>query len=94
MDGANSAMPGNPGFDPAIATGDAVVRASARQFGARTALNFMGRRTSYAELDRLVDRAAAGLQKIGVVRGTHVALCLPNTPFYVVMYHAILRAGP
>jgi long-chain acyl-CoA synthetase len=93
MDGANSAMPGNPGFDPAIATGDAVVRASARQFGARTALNFMGRRTSYAELDRLVDRAAAGLQKIGVVRGTHVALCLPNTPFYVVMYHAILRAG-
>jgi long-chain acyl-CoA synthetase len=93
MDGAASATTGIPGFDPARGSADGILRAAARQFGPKTALNFMDKRTSYAALDRLVDRAAAGLQKIGVMRGTHVALCLPNTPFFVIMYHAILRAG-
>jgi long-chain acyl-CoA synthetase len=93
MDGALSATPGIPGFEPPRGSAADILKDAARQFGRRPALNFMGRRTSYAELDRLVERAAAGLQKLGIVRGTRVALCLPNTPFYVVMYHAILRAG-
>jgi long-chain acyl-CoA synthetase len=58
-----------------------------------SALDFMGKCTSYAELGRLVERAAAGFQRMGVQKGTRVALCLPNTPYYVISYYAILRAG-
>jgi long-chain acyl-CoA synthetase len=57
------------------------------------AIDFMGRVWRYGELDRLVDRAARGLQLLGVVRGTRVGLCLPNTPYAVIFYFAALRAG-
>ncbi len=77
-------------------TGTSAVRLLERaveRFGPRPALNFFGRQTSYAELGRLVGRAAAGLQALGVGKGSNVGLCLPNCPYYVMMYHAILKAG-
>jgi len=63
------------------------------RFATRPAVDFLGKRTTYAELGRLADAAAAGLQKIGVTKGVNVGLCLPNTPYFVIMYHAILKAG-
>ena len=57
------------------------------------ALEFMGRRTTYRELAGLVDRAAKGLQLLGVGPGVHVGLYLPNTPHYVIAFFAILKAG-
>ena len=59
----------------------------------RPAIDFLGRRTTYAELGRLVARAACGLQQLGVRKGTRVGLCLPNTPYYVICYYAVLRLG-
>ncbi len=59
----------------------------------RPAIDFLGRHTSYAELARLVDRAACGFQQLGVRKGTRVGLCLPNSPYYVICYYAVLRAG-
>ena len=38
-------------------------------------------------------RAARGLQAIGVFPGTRVGLMLPNTPYFVVLYFAVLKAG-
>ncbi|MEW6255060.1 MAG: long-chain fatty acid--CoA ligase [Pseudomonadota bacterium] len=67
--------------------------ASVRKHGARTALNFMGRTWTYAKLGALVDAAAAGLQKMGVGKGTKVGLCLPNTPYSVIFFFAVLKAG-
>ncbi|SEN40030.1 long-chain acyl-CoA synthetase [Sphingomonas gellani] len=58
-----------------------------------TAIDFMGATTSYRALADAVDRAAAGLQALGVVAGTRVALCLPNTPHYPVLFLATLKAG-
>lgn len=69
-----------------------LARAVAR-FPEVKALDFLGKRTSYAELGRLVDRAAAGFQRLGVQKGSRVALCLPNTPYYVICYYAILKIG-
>ncbi len=40
-----------------------------------------------------VERVAAGLQQIGVNKGTKVGLFLPNTPTFIVYYYAILKAG-
>lgn len=64
-----------------------------RRFGPRPAMDFLGRRTSYAQLGRLAEHAAAGLQQLGVGKGVNVGLCLPNCPYFVVMYYAILKAG-
>jgi long-chain acyl-CoA synthetase len=59
----------------------------------QAAVEFMGRRISYAELDRLVDRAAKGFQSLGVKPGVHVGLFLPNCPQFLIAFFAVLRAG-
>ena len=74
---------------PAFALLDDAVR----RFPARPAIDFLGKVTTYAQLGRLTDRATAGLKTLGVMKGTRIGLCLPNTPYFVVMYHAILKAG-
>ena len=66
---------------------------SAAAYPGRPALSFMGRRWSYAQLGRLVDRAARGLQELGFGPGDRFGLCLPNTPYFVVLYYAALKAG-
>ncbi len=81
------ALPGQPRL-----LGD-MLDTSVRRFGSRNVLDFMGRTLSYAELGQSVDRAARGLQDLGVVKGTRVALCLPNTPYYPILFFAILKAG-
>ena len=58
---------------------DAVAR-----FGDKTATNFLGRSTTYRDLGRTVSRAAAGLEKLGVTKGTRVGLFLPNSPTFIV----------
>ncbi|SLJ95213.1 long-chain-fatty-acid--CoA ligase [Novosphingobium mathurense] len=57
------------------------------------AIDFMGRKWTYAEVGDLARKAARGLQDLGVKPGTRVGLCLPNTPYYVICYFAILRIG-
>jgi long-chain acyl-CoA synthetase len=70
-----------------------ILDVSVRNWPERPALAFMGRQISYRELSELVDRAAAGLQRLGVQPGVHVGLFLPNVPHYVICFFAILRAG-
>ena len=70
-----------------------VLEKAAERFGRQPALDFTGKRTSYAELDALANRAAAGFQKLGVKPGVHVGLYLPNTPHYVIAFFGVLKAG-
>lgn len=58
-----------------------------------TAIDFLGRTWSYAEIGRLVDHAARGLQDQGLKPGDRFGLCLPNTPYFVILYFAVLRVG-
>ena len=67
---------------------DAVAR-----FAGRPATDFFGSKLTYRELGDLVTRAARGFQMLGVRRGTRVGICLPNTPYYIICYFAILKAG-
>jgi long-chain acyl-CoA synthetase len=64
-----------------------------RRFPRRPCIDFLGRVYSYEEVGRLVDHAARGLQEQGVGKGTPVGLMLPNTPYSVIFYFAILKAG-
>ena len=92
MDGL-SPPPAAPAFAPSAEPAFAMLDSAVRRFGPRPALDFLGRRWTYEQLGQLTNRAAAGLQKLGVVAGVNVGLCLPNTPYSVIMYHAILKAG-
>ena len=56
-------------------------------------IDFLGREWTYAEIGRAVDRVAAGLQARGLALGDRFGLCLPNTPYSVILYYAVLRAG-
>ncbi len=62
-------------------------------FADRPALSFEGRGWTYRQLVALVDRATAGLQRLGLKPGENVGLCLPNTPYFVIFYYAVLKAG-
>ena len=92
MDGLTAPRPA-PVFEFTPEPGSALLERAVRRFGNRPAIDFMGRRWSYARLGALADRAAAGLQRLGVAKGVNVGLCLPNCPYFVIMYHAILKAG-
>ncbi len=78
---------------PTLGLVHGLLRDTARDYPHHRAIDFMGRCWRYAALDRAVDRATRGLQDLGVVRGTRVGLCLPNTPYSVIFFFAVLRAG-
>ena len=67
---------------------DAVAR-----YGERPCTQFLGRSLTYREIGALVDRTAAGLQALGISKGTRVGLLMPNCPTFIVYYFAILKAG-
>jgi long-chain acyl-CoA synthetase len=78
-------IPSRPMFD---LLDDAV-----RGFADRPFLDFLDRRFTYREIGGMVDRFAKGLQDLGVGRGDRVGLFLPNTPFFVIAFFGILKAG-
>lgn len=59
----------------------------------RVAIDFMGRTWRYRDIGRMVDRAARGLHDLGLRKGDRFALCLPNLPYFPVLYFAALRLG-
>lgn len=79
--------------DGAAVTVDAHLDRAVRAYGSCFAMDFLGRRWTYAELGGLVERVARGFQDLGVRRGVKVGLCLPNTPYFVICYYAVLKAG-
>ncbi|MGO3832560.1 MAG: long-chain-fatty-acid--CoA ligase [Microbacteriaceae bacterium] len=82
-----------PEIDPVDLTLPEALKVSAKRFGGHVALEFFGRTTTYKELYEEVERAAAGLRKLGVRAGDRVALVLPSCPQHVVAFYAVLRLG-
>ena len=75
-----------------LALPELLARAAARRPDV-AAVDFMGRRTSYAELQEQACRFAAGLQKKGVLKGDRIGLFLPNVPIYPAAYYGAMIAG-
>ena len=61
--------------------------------GDRTFLHHAGRRVTYSEFDRLTNRAAHALRRLGVEKGDRVTLALGNSVEYVVAAFGLLKAG-
>ncbi len=59
----------------------------------RRAFDFLGRTWTYREVGAYVERAARGLHALGLRKGDRFGLCLPNTPYFIVLYFAALRLG-
>lgn len=59
----------------------------------QTAIIFLEARFTYQTLRHHVDRAAAGLQRLGIRPGDRVGLFLQNCPQFVVSFFAVLKAG-
>ncbi|WP_417319341.1 long-chain-fatty-acid--CoA ligase [Emcibacter sp.] len=70
-----------------------VIDDSVASFSDGVALEFLGREITYGELGEMIDRMAAGLQSLGVTKGVHVGIFMPNCPQFVITYFAILKAG-
>lgn len=66
---------------------------AAAQAPERCLCDFLDRKYSFAEIRDLSDRAAKGFQAIGVAKGVHVGLLLPNVPQYIVAMFGVLKAG-
>ncbi|MEQ6898267.1 long-chain-fatty-acid--CoA ligase [Microbacterium sp. KR10-403] len=80
-------------LDPVSGSLVDIVAASARDYPDAPALQFFGREATYRELQDQIDRAAAGLKRLGVGAGDTVAIVLPNCPQHIVAFYAILRLG-
>lgn len=66
---------------------------AAREAPDRAALIGEAGETSFAALDALARRYAAGLAAVGVATGDRVALWLPNTPEHYALVYAVWRLG-
>jgi len=70
-----------------------VLDAGVKRWPDKVMCEFLDKKFTYREIDDMVNRAAKGLKGLGVGPGVHVGLFLPNTPHYIVMFFAILKAG-
>ena len=64
-----------------------------RRFPNQTAFNFMGKKWTWDTIAKLVNKMAKGLHDHGVEKGIKVGICLPNCPYYLIAYYAILKTG-
>lgn len=67
--------------------------AAQHHFPNRPAFNFMGKKWTWDAIALLVNRMAKGLHDHGVEKGIKVGICLPNCPYYLIAYYAILKTG-
>jgi long-chain acyl-CoA synthetase len=65
----------------------------ADKYAGKTALIFYGNKITYKEIKDLINRFAAALADLGVMKGQTVALYLLNCPQYVISYFAALKLG-
>lgn len=70
-----------------------IVRSAGARFGPRPLLEQHGRRLRYDELDTRSDAVARGLRESGVGPGDVVAITLPSSADYLVVYAAAAKVG-
>jgi long-chain acyl-CoA synthetase len=54
---------------------------------------YFGARFTYRDVGAMVNKVAAGMQDLGIGPGVNIGLLLPNSPYFVLCYYAILKAG-
>src|SRR5215208_6284485 len=70
-----------------------LLRSSVRMFPTRPAIFFEGKTISYRRLNREVNRFANALLALGLAKGAHIALLMPNIPQMAIAFYGTLKAG-
>jgi long-chain acyl-CoA synthetase len=70
-----------------------LLRESAKRYEAKPAMVLGDATLPYAMLHGMAQRFASGLAKLGVHRGQHVALLLPNVPHFTIAYYGAHYVG-
>ena len=70
-----------------------MVRDAALRYPGHLAYSFMGKNTSYQQMLRRIDAAAAGMAAQGIRKGDRVTICMPNSPQAVDCFYALNRLG-
>ncbi len=70
-----------------------MLQETAEKFPLYAAFDFLGRKYNWQEIHDLSVRMAKGLQGKGVGKGQRVGLFLPNCPYFIVSYYAVLMTG-
>lgn len=72
---------------------DELATKAAHRHPDRPALVFFDAVLTFAEVNGLIDRAAAALQELGLAPGDRVSVLMPNCPQLVIVYEAVWRCG-
>ena len=70
-----------------------LLEATARRFAKTTAIDYLGGRMSWRELDKQANRFANGLLALRVQPGERVLITMPNIPQWLIAYFGVLKAG-
>ena len=66
---------------------------SVKKYSERTALIFYGRKISYDELGKYIEKMASALHDLGIKKNSVVALYLPTCPQFIMSYYAVQKLG-
>ncbi len=69
------------------------VAETAKNYPAYTAYDFMGKRTTYKEMDAQIHAVAKSFRALGIRPGDKVTICMPNAPQTVVCFYALNLIG-
>jgi len=70
-----------------------MLEAAAETYAGKTAVVCGERRVSYAEIDEAANRVANAFVSMGVKKGDRIAMLMANSPEFVNIYFAIIKAG-
>ena len=70
-----------------------ILEDSARRFPNEIAISFMQNDLTFQDLNRKVNRLANAFKVFGLQKGDKIALSIPNTPYFPIVYFAALKAG-
>lgn len=71
----------------------ALLEQKAGEYPDKTYLFFQDKEYSYAELNHIVNRVAGGLRSLGIKKGSHVGIHLPNCPQFLFVTFALAKIG-
>ncbi len=70
-----------------------ILSTTVEKYGNRPAFDFLGHKQTWGEIHDLALKMAKGLQAQGVKKGMKVGLFLPNCPYFLIAYYAIMKTG-
>jgi crotonobetaine/carnitine-CoA ligase len=70
-----------------------VLERQAEKYGDRTFIYFKDGTFSYRDFDELSNRAAYGLQQMGISKGDKVAIMMPNCPEFLFLWFGLSKLG-